>query len=96
LQHTPSTHWPLAHWAARAQAVPFTSTGTHTPAEQKSPEMQSASLAQLPRHAVAPQTYGLQACVCVDGQLPAPSQSAWSVATPALQLAPRQLVPAPG
>jgi len=33
----------------------------------------------------------LQPCVCRAGQRPAPSQAAWSVATPALQLEPRQI-----
>ena len=71
-------------------------TGVQTPPEQKSPATQSASAAQLPRQAVAPQTYGLQTCVWRAGQLPALSQPARSIATPALQLAPRQVVPAPG
>jgi hypothetical protein len=96
LQHTPSTHWPLAHWFELLHAVPFARVGWHTPAEQKSPETQSEFEVQLPRHAVAPQTYGLQTCVWRAGQLPALSQPARSIATPALQLAPRQVVPAPG
>jgi hypothetical protein len=66
------------------------------PAEQKSPETQSASEAQLPRQAWAPHRYGLQPWVCGAGQRPAPSQAACSVATPAAQLAPRQLVSAAG
>jgi len=96
LQHTPSMHWPLKHWFAPPHAAPFASSGWQTPAEQKLPETQSVSEAQLPWHAVAPQTYGLQPCVCRAGQLPVPSQPAWSVATPALQLAPRQIVAALG
>ena len=89
-------HWPLAHWLAPPHAPPLAKTGWHTPAAQKSPDTQSVSETQLPRHAVGPQTYGLQPCVCCAGQLPAPSQDAWSVAIPALQLAPRQIVAAPG
>ena len=96
MQQTPSTHSPLAHWLDPAHAVPFPSEDWHTPAEQKSPETQSLSSVQLPRHALAPHTYGLQPCVWRAGQLPAPSQPAWSVATPALQLAPRQIVAAAG
>ena len=64
--------------------------------EFRAPETQSLSSVQLPRHALAPHTYGLQPCVWRAGQLPAPSQPAWSVATPALQLAPRQIVAAAG
>src|SRR5438445_163671 len=89
-------HWPLAHWFAPPHAPPLANPGWHTPAAQKSPDAQSVSETQLPRHAVGPQTYGLQPCVCCAGQLPAPSQDAWSVAIPALQLAPRQIVAAPG
>jgi hypothetical protein len=56
LQHTPSTHWPFAHWLAPAQALPFARNGMQRPPEQKVPVTQSVSLAQLPRQAVAPQT----------------------------------------
>ena len=92
LQHTLSTHWPLAHWFAPPHAVPLLCKGVHTPAEQKSPVMQSVSLAQLPRQAVEPHTYGLQPWVCSAGQFPAPSHDAPSVATPALHVAPRHAV----
>ena len=56
LQHTPSMHCPLAHWFAPAQALPFVSSGLQMPAAQKSPDTQSESVAQLPRHACGPQT----------------------------------------
>jgi hypothetical protein len=96
LQHTPSTHWPLAHWFAPAQAPPFACRALQMPAAQKLPDAQSASDAQLPEHACAPHRYGLQPCVCRAGQRPAPSQLAASVATPAEQLATRQVVAAAG
>ena len=72
MQQTPSMHWPLAHWFAPPHAPPLANPGWHTPAAQKSPDTQSVSETQLPRHAVGPQTYGLQPCVCCAGQLPAP------------------------
>jgi hypothetical protein len=56
LQHTPSTHWPLAHWFAPAHALPLVRSGMQTPPEQKSPKTQSVSLVQLPRQAVGPHT----------------------------------------
>jgi hypothetical protein len=84
-QQTPSTQKPVAHWFAPAQAAPAASLGVQTPAAQKSPPAQSPSAAQFPRHADAPQAYGAQACVWTAGQLPAPSQAAASVATPAAQ-----------
>jgi len=55
LQHTPSTHCPLAHWFAPAQVLPFVSSGLQMPAAQKSPDTQSASEAQLPKQACGPQ-----------------------------------------
>ena len=88
-QQTPSAQNPEAHWFAPAQAAPGPSWGVQTPAEQKLLAEQSASRTQSPRHAVAPQTYGSQACVCCTGQWPAPSQDAASVAAPAPQLASR-------
>jgi hypothetical protein len=92
LQHTPSTHCPLAHWFAPAHVLPLDRNGVQMPPEQKSPKTQSASPVQLPRQAFAPHTYGLQPWVCGAGQFPAPSQDAANVATPALQLAPRHAV----
>lgn len=89
LQQTPSTQLPLAHWTAPPHPVPLANSATQTPAEHQSPAAQSPLLAQLPRHAVGPQTYGAQGWACGAGQRPAPSQAAASVATPALQLAPR-------
>ncbi len=56
LQHTPSMHCPLAHWFAPAHEPPFASRGWQTPAAQNFPDTQSASEAQLPRHACAPHT----------------------------------------
>jgi hypothetical protein len=54
------------------------------------------SAVQLARHAVAPQTYGLQAVVTGAGQLPAPSHEAAAVAVPLEHVAARQLVEPPG
>jgi len=34
LQHTPSTHWPLEHWFAPAQATPGPFWGVQIPAAQ--------------------------------------------------------------
>jgi len=96
LQQTPSAQLPFAHWLAAEQLAPSASFGTQTPAEHQSPATQSASIAQLPRQALAPHTYGAQACVCAAGQAPAPLQPAGRVAVPAAQLAPRQLVAAWG
>jgi hypothetical protein len=56
LQQTPSTHWPLAHWVAPAHALPFARSGPQIPAEQKLPETQSKSEAQLPAQACGPHT----------------------------------------
>jgi hypothetical protein len=67
-QHTPSTQFALPHCSAEAQAVPFESLGTQTPAEHQSPATQSLSPAQLPLQAAVPQTYAPQAWVCGTGQ----------------------------
>jgi hypothetical protein len=61
LQQTPSTQLALAHWTAPPHPVPSAYSATQTPAEHQSPAAQSALFAQLPRHAVGPQTYGAQA-----------------------------------
>jgi len=58
--------------------------------------MQSESTAQLPLHAVAPQTYAPHDCVCVAGHAPTPLHEAWSVATPALHDASRHVADPPG
>ena len=54
LQHTPSTHCPLAHWLAPAHAPPLARRGWQTPAAQKFPGPQSGLEVQLPRHACGP------------------------------------------
>ena len=54
LQHTPSTQLPLAHWYASVHAVPLLSFGTHEPAGQWLPEVQSLSSVHDVAHAVAP------------------------------------------
>jgi hypothetical protein len=95
-QHTPSTQLPLAHWLAPPQATPSPSRGTQIPPEHQSPAAQSASRAQLPRQAVAPQAYGSQLCVCCAGQDPAPPQPAARTAMPPAQLASRQVTAADG
>ena len=87
-QQTESTQLPVWHWFVEVHEFPAASLGTHTFAEHQSPAMQSLSVEQLPRQAVAPQTYGVQLCVCGGGQLP-PLQLAASVAVPPEQLAPR-------
>jgi hypothetical protein len=60
LQQTESTQKPEPHWLLPLQETPEVSLGMQMPAAQKSPKMQSPSTAQSPRHAVAPQIYGLQ------------------------------------
>jgi hypothetical protein len=55
-QQTPSTQFPLAHCPAPPQLPPFASTETQTPPEHQSPLVQSELVAQLPLHAMAPQT----------------------------------------
>jgi hypothetical protein len=89
-QQTPSVEQkPLTHWVAAVQVVPVAFLGTHVLPEQKSPEMQSLSAAQVVLQAVGPQMYGVQFVVTPVGQLPAPLHVAAAVATPAVQLAPR-------
>jgi hypothetical protein len=89
LQQTPSTQLPLAQSFADAHVAPLAMVPWQMP-----PSTQVALLsehwlvvAQLVRHADAPQTYGAHASVVAAGQCPAPSQLAASVSVPALQLA---------
>jgi hypothetical protein len=90
-QQTPSTQSPVPHSPAAPQTCPGLRLGTHAPEEQKSPSEQSLSWEQVARHAVAPQMYGSQACVCAAGQCPEPSQVAAKVWTSPVQEASRQL-----
>jgi hypothetical protein len=92
LQQNPSTQLPEVHWLAAVHAVPFAAFAVQVVPEQKSPEMQSVSAAQLVLQAVAPHTSGVQLVVVAAGQLPAPSQLAAAVATPFAQLAARHEV----
>ena len=62
-------------------------THVPVPTSQRSPPVQSASLAHLLLHVVPPHTNGAQSFVSGVGQLPLPSQAAASVATPFAQLA---------
>jgi hypothetical protein len=96
LQQTPSTQRPLAHWLAPEQAVPFPSSGVHTPAAHQYPEVQPASLVHPLAQALAPHTSGAHVCCCGDGQLPVPSQEAGRVATPPVQLPARHATDASG
>ena len=96
LQHTPSVQKPLPHWSEAVQVAPGAFFGVQTPAAHQLPAVQSPSTVQSPPQAVAPQLNGAQFTVCGAGQLPAPSQLAARVATPAVQDAPRQLVELPG
>jgi len=91
-QHTPSTQFPDTHWLAAAHATPLPFFGTHAPALQKSPAMQSASLAHVTRHALEPQTKGEHDVVTGAGQDPAPLQPAAATARPEVHDAERQLV----
>ncbi|MEN9797934.1 MAG: hypothetical protein RL653_1630 [Pseudomonadota bacterium] len=43
LQQTPSTQWPELHWLAAVQLCPTTRFGSHAPALQWLPALQSAS-----------------------------------------------------
>jgi hypothetical protein len=60
------------------------------------PVLQSASLAQVVKHAVAPQTYAPQDCVVSAGHEPLPAQLAATVSTPLLHDGARHWVEAPG
>jgi hypothetical protein len=91
-QQTPSTHSPLVHWLLVLHALLLGSVELQTPAEQKLPAVQSALVWQFPLQASAPHVNAPQLCVWTGGQLPCPSQLAERVATPLVQLAPRQLV----
>jgi len=91
-QQTPSTQFADVHCDALVHAVPPPFFGSHEPALQKSPVTQSASLEQVLKHTVDPQTYGEQDEVLGVGHAPAPSQLAEAVAVPAVQDAERQLV----
>jgi hypothetical protein len=54
-QHTPSTQWPLWHWAAAVHESPLACVGPHTPPGRHTlPEEQSAFTAQLDLQVVAP------------------------------------------
>jgi hypothetical protein len=88
LQQTPSTQLPSTHEFDALQAPPSAIFGTHAPELHQSPEMQSESLAHDVLHALAPQTYWPQPCVCAAGHEP-PLHEAASVSTPALHEAPR-------
>jgi hypothetical protein len=96
LQQTPSAQWPVAHWTSAPQAAPAASWVVQTPAEHHWPNTQSEADAQVPRQALAPQTYGAQTWVWTAGQWPPPSQAAARVAVPAAQPGSRQLVVSPG
>ena len=95
-QQTPSTQCCDPHWFAPPQAWPGPSSVTQTPAEHQLPVEQSESALQLPVHAVAPQTKGVQVWVWTAGQPPAPLQEAASVAVPAAHDGARQEVESPG
>ena len=53
-QHTPSAQCPARHWSSAAQPAPAVPWGTQVFPEQYRPTAQSARVAQLVRHAVAP------------------------------------------
>jgi hypothetical protein len=73
-QQKPSTQKPLVHSFDPPQAAPFPFSGTHTPAEQKWPDVQSALEPHDVLHEVAPQTYGTQDVLLTVWQLPDPLQ----------------------
>jgi len=97
-QQTPSTQWSAAHWPSFAHAAPFASLATQRPAAHQSLATQSASEWQIPApwQAVGPHTSGVQAWVCLAGQVPTPWQAAERTATPAAQLGARQPTTSPG
>lgn len=84
-QHTPSTQKPEVHCAAPPQLSPAGRFMLHTPALHQWPLAQSASVVQVPAHALPPHTKGVHACVWGLGQWPCPSHAAASVATPLVQ-----------
>ena len=87
----PPTQRPEPHSFEPAHAAPPASFWTHRPpGSQKLPPTQSASVAQLFRHSVAPQAYGAQAIGTAAGQAPKPSQLAAGTAAPASHFADRQ------
>ena len=95
-QQTPSTQWPVPHWAFSAHTPPCVVFGTQAPLEHIADASQSRWLAQVELQAVAPHANGAQAVVCSAGHAPAPSQVAAAVAVPASQDAPRHEVAAVG
>jgi hypothetical protein len=74
LQQTPSTQKPLPQSPAATHAVPFVSWGTHTPAEQKLPVVQSLFDPHDVAQDVAPHTYAPHDVAVPVRQVPAPSQ----------------------
>ncbi len=94
-QHTPSTQKLLEHWLLAAHAAPLLFLATHAPLEQYVPPAQSESTAHEVLHAVAPQTYGVQAEVTPVPQVPAPLQYAAVVCEPLVQAASLQTVVLP-
>jgi hypothetical protein len=97
-QQTPSTQWPLPHWASSPHATPGPSLGTQAPPEHQSAAAQSESEAQppVPVQAVGPHTRGVQGWSWTGGHAPWPSQAAASVAVPAEHEGARQLWPSAG
>jgi hypothetical protein len=95
-QQTPSTQFPEVHALADEQINPLAIFAVQLPPLQKSPAMQSASLAHVVRHAVVPHANGEQLVVAAAGHEPAPLQPAAAVAVPLEQEALRHDVELPG
>jgi hypothetical protein len=92
LQQTPSAQKPIAHCEGALHGCPRPSFASQTPPWQNSPAGHIASIVHPP-HAVPLQDVSPQSCVWGAGHAaPLPGQLAATVATPAVQLAARQLV----
>ena len=73
-QQTPSMQLPLPHSREMVHAAPCGLIVVQIVPAQKLPAVQSADVAQVVLHALAPHTYALQDDVAAARQLPAPSQ----------------------
>lgn len=84
-QQTPLAQKPDWQLPSFVHASPRLSVGAHWPAEQNEPATQSASVAHCVRHAVAPQTYGVQSVAVPGRHAPSPLQSGAGIDPPSRQ-----------
>jgi hypothetical protein len=94
LQQTPSTQLPLVQSAFAAQAVPFASWATQTPAEQKYPATQSVLAVHEVTQAETPHMKAPHELLVTVRQVPVPSQVRAGVSVPAVHDPAAQTVPA--